>query len=323
MAVFTHVSVEDASRVTDAHGLGPATSVIPIAAGSVNTNYFVEGAFGRRFLRVYEEQDTTGVAYEWALLAHLRAEGLEVPSVVVGTEPGAVLVAGKPTALFELVEGEEVCQRLVTPARAAAVGSFLGRLHRAQASFGWRREGRFRRSDLRTRLAFASEQKRHELDQPIARLHALLDVLDATEPKDLPRGVTHGDLFRDNVRFDGERIHAAIDWESAADGVLAYDLMVTVLAWCFGDALDYTLASAMVRAYHGERPLEPSEWQALRYLGIAVCARFATTRITDFHLRTPVGETPKRLFQRFFQRMDEIERETAETFAERLGSGGR
>lgn len=323
MAVYTQVELEDASRITEAHGLGATTAVTPIAAGSVNTNYFVDGAYGRRFLRVYEEQDAAGVAYEWALLAHLVTEGLPVPRVVPGVEPGVVSVASKPVALFELVAGEEVCQKLVTPARAAAVGAFLGGFHRAQASFGWRREGRFRRSDLRGRLDRAASAGRPELEAPIARLRALLDALDAEEPEGLPRGVVHGDLFRDNVRFDGERIHAAIDWESAADGVLAYDLMVTVLAWCVGDRLDFDLARTMVRAYDAERPLTNAEWGALRFLGRAVCARFATTRITDFHLRAvTAGAEPKRRFARFLERLDAIEAETAEGFAARLGRRG-
>src|SRR5690606_27378997 len=135
MAVFTPLTLDEASRITRAHGLGPTEHIIPIPAGSVNSNFFVEGPFGRRFLRIYEEQECDGVAYEWALLEHLDAAGLPIPRRVRGTEPGAQRVAGKPTALFELVFGEEICQRMVTPARTAAVGAFLARTHRAQESF--------------------------------------------------------------------------------------------------------------------------------------------------------------------------------------------
>jgi hypothetical protein len=35
---------------------------------------------------------------------------------------------------------------------------------------------------------------------------------------------------------------------------------------------------------------------------MAVCLRFATTRITDFAMRTPAGQTPKRDFKRFLAR---------------------
>ncbi len=319
MAVFTQLSVDDASIVTSAHGLGQARALTPIAAGSVNTNYFVDSERGRHFLRVYEEQNASGVAYEWALLDHLEKSGVPVPRRVRGTAPGAVRLAGKPTALFELVHGRELRQREVTVAAAAEVGRALGRTHSLVADFGWRREGRFRRADLRVRLDSAEQHQRPELVGPIARLREVLDELDATEPAGLPVGVTHGDLFRDNVRFEDGSIVALIDWESAADGVLLYDLAVTMLAWCYGDDFEWPLARAMVRAYDAERSLSDAEWLAFRFQAVAAAARFATTRITDFHLRQGVGDRVHKDYRRFLARLEALYSLDAASVAERLG----
>lgn len=317
MAVFTDLTPEDATRVTLAHGLGPATSLEPIAAGSVNTNYFVSTERGKWFFRIYEEQDSSGVGYEWALLEHLATAGVPVPRRVEGPGPGELLVAGKPTALFELVFGHELRQREVTEKAAEAVGRALGATHRAVGDYGWRREGRFRRSDLRGRLDYAAAKERPELVEPIAHLRAVLDELDAGEPRDLPTGVTHGDLFRDNVRFEGDAIVALIDWESAADGVFLYDLAVTMLAWCYGDAFDWSLARAMVRGYDAERSLTEAEWRAFRFQARAASARFATTRITDFHLRG--GElATRRDFRRFLARLEAVSALDDAGFAARL-----
>lgn len=319
MAVFTPLSLDDASRITRAHGLGPTTSIVPIPAGSVNSNFFVEGAFGKRFMRIYEEQREDGVAYEWALLQHLEEAGLPVPRRIRGTEPGQERVAGKPTALFELVGGSEICQRLVSPSRAAAVGELLGRAHLATTNFPLRREGRFRRADLRARLDWAEAHGRPELEEPIALLREVCDEVDRIEPPDLPRGVIHGDLFRDNVRFEGERIVAAIDWESASDGVLVYDLMVTMLAWSYGDTFEWPFARALVSAYDAARPLTRAEWDALRSVAMGACARFATTRITDFHLKEGVGERMHKDFRRFLERLEAVRQMSAADLATALG----
>lgn len=319
MAVFTNLTLSDASRVTRAHGLGEASALHPIAAGSVNTNYFVDTERGRRFFRIYEEQNESGVAYEWALLDHLQRSGVPVPGRVRGPAPGELRVEGKPTALFELVHGRELRQREVDVPAAEAVGRALGAVHRAVADFGWRREGRFRRSDLRVRLDSAERHERPELLEPIARLRAVLDELDATEPKGLPTSVTHGDLFRDNVRFEGDRIAALIDWESAADGVSLYDLAVTVLAWCYGESFEWELARAMVRGYDAERPLTDAEWLSFRFQCVAAAARFSTTRITDFHLRTGVGDRVHKDYRRFLARLEAVHALSAESVAERLG----
>ena len=68
--------------------------------------------------------------------------------------------------------------------------------------------------------------------------------------------------------------------------------MVTLEAFVYRDAFDLELASALFAGYVAVRPLEASERAAYRVEGALGCLRFATTRITDFLMRTPEGETP-------------------------------
>jgi homoserine kinase type II len=87
--------------------------------------------------------------------------------------------------------------------------------------------------------------------------------------------------------------------------------MVTILAWCFGDDLEPGPASAMARAYLATMKPTAEEGEAFRRdlypQAIFACARFATTRITDFELR-PKGTGIYKDFRRFLARMDTIER---------------
>lgn len=303
MAVFTSLSPEDASRITGAHGLGACLHVQPVSAGSVNSNFFLVSEGGRHFLRIYEEQGTDGVAYEWQLLDFLGAAGVAVPKRVPGTLPGQICVAGKPTAMFEVVSGADICGGMFDVARAHRVGVTLGEIHRAGRTFPVRRESRFRRDTVLTRLDYAAAQERPELVEPIATLRAICAEVEASYPEDLPRGVIHGDMFRDNVFWQGESVSAVIDWESASDGDLLYDLCVVFLAWCYGDDFRWAEARALFEGYTSVRPLEPSEITALRTLCLAGAARFSTTRILDFHLRSGgVGERVMKDYRRFLAR---------------------
>ncbi len=318
MAVFTPLSSADAARVVAAMGLGDAIGelrrVLPVAAGSVNSNFFLEGSRGRVFFRIYEEQEVAGVAYEWALLDHLRSEGLAVPRRLGVAPPGAVRVDGKPTAAFTVVDGRMSCQRGVSAARLRALGTFLGQVH--AAPFGWRREGRFRPPDVRRRLTTIPADG--ELGSVRGELAATLDAVEAAWPRGLPRGVTHGDLFRDNALWSGDTLRGVLDWESAAEDWLAYDLAVTLLAWCCGEELDWELARALLDAYERVRPLTEAERAAFGVLALAAAVRFTVTRITDFQLRRADGSRVHKDYRRFLMRVRALRALGAEGLRARL-----
>lgn len=321
MATFTHLSLEDAQRVATEHGLSACRAVLPVAAGTVNSNYFLETEAGRFFVRLYEQQETDGVAYEWALLAHLARAGVPVPARVEGPRPGAVRVGGKPVAVFHVVQGDDLCQARVSNERVRQVGAALALAHKAGLSFETAREGRFRLEDVGTLLGEVARAARPELAEAEKRLrdlHAELTQAFSGPLTQLTRGVIHGDLFRDNVLWRGPDIVALLDWESASDGLLAFDLAVTVLAWCCGDRLDLGLGRALVDGYRTQRELSPEEWEGLWWVMRLGCLRFATTRLTDVTLKGtyPAGYKD---YRRFLQRLDVVESLTPSELAAALG----
>ncbi|MFK8000735.1 MAG: homoserine kinase [Polyangiales bacterium] len=307
MAAFTPLSLEDAERIFVAHGLGSPTAVAPIAAGSVNSNYFVTGSESF-FVRLYEEQDASGVAYEWALLEQLSTGGVPMPRRVEGPGPGELRVAGRSVAVFERVAGDMRCQKSVQPSHLEALGGALGRAHLATSGFGWRRESRFRPTSLLPRLDALDPGKAGVSAALLRRIRAQLCE---PVPSNVPRGPIHGDLFRDNVLWnEDETLSALLDWESAAEGAFVADLAVVFLSWCMGDELDWALGRALVGGYELERPLSSGEKRAFFQYAMSMSARFALTRITDFHLRREALERSGSLikdYQRFVQRLDKLQ----------------
>jgi homoserine kinase type II len=330
MAVFTPLTLNDAQHVLRAYGLSEAREVIGIAEGSVNSNFFVRTDEQTYFVRLYEEQSTQGVTYEWALMDHLGRRGLAVPRRIVGTSADmhhrVLQVAGKPVGVFECAEGESVCQSMVTEQRAAEVGRFLGAAHMAGLEFAASPQtGRFTPVHMHRRIESIREQmssrtRDEVLAQDVRTLEqALVAVQDAMDDDRLPRGVIHADLFRDNVRWQGDSISAVIDWESSSQGPLAYDLMVTLLAWCYGDDFEWGCAQAMAQAYHQKRALTPHEQRCLRSVASYAAIRFGITRITDFHLRQSVGERTHKSYKRFMSRLAALQAMSDAQFAQRLG----
>jgi homoserine kinase type II len=308
MARLTPVSLAQAATVLADYGV-KATEWVPIEAGSVNSNFKAVTASGDRyFARVYEEQDLKGAEAELRLVDELHELGLPVARALPRSTGGfAHEVGNKPFAVYPWVEGEILCQGRVTAPVAEQVGRALARLHQATHRVSPLKAGRFNPSDLERRLDELEACGRDELAQAAAGIRQQLADYSSRRPVGLPSGVIHGDLFRDNVLWDGDRIAALIDFESASTGTFVYDLMVTLLAWCYGEALDTQLSSALLRGYSAERTMQPAELDALEVEGALACLRFATTRLTDFSLRTPPDAEPRRDYRRFLARLRALE----------------
>jgi homoserine kinase type II len=215
--------------------------------------------------------------------------------------------AGKPAALFEWVDGDILCQARVTPAHCHEVGKALGTVHQATACAGELGSGRFRVADLERRIDRIRREGPSELQAAAELLRAeLAQHASAREPS-LPQGLIHGDLFRDNVLWRGQQIAALIDFESASSGSFAYDLAVTMHAWCYGASFDATLVRALVAGYQLARPLAPAELGAFRTEAALAALRFAVTRITDYAMRAAPGEVPLRDYRRFVARLRAVE----------------
>jgi homoserine kinase type II len=294
LAVLTPVDAAEARALGGRFGVRVRSSRA-IPQGSVNTNVELIAEGGERyFLRVFEEQTAETAAHEARILERLAASGVPTPRPLPLSAGGGALAEhrGKPVAVFPFLEGEVLCQKRVTAAHARAVGGALAKLHAAGASLLSSPDGalvgetRFSADALLDRLSAAAEQTLiEEVERAVLALAHALAARAAAPVERGPIGFVHGDLFRDNVLFLGERLVALLDFESASRGPLAYDLAVTVLAWCFGAELDLELGAALVGGYQAVRPLEPEARAAFFEEALFAGARFATTRITDFELR--------------------------------------
>ena len=324
MALLTPLAFDTAQRALLDYGL-ELERLEPMVEGSVNSNFRLWTSEGQRyFARIYEEQAPDGALAELKLVGELDGLGIPV-APALEQKDGSLLheVAGKPFAVFPWVPGDILCQARVTTSATRTLGQTLARLHQSTASVTPLGRGRFGPENLNERLALVAREGDPAL-QSAARdvQHELLTLLPRRNPE-LPKGVTHTDLFRDNVLWSGNAIQALLDFESAAQGSFVYDLMVTLLAWCYGSTLDPELALGLLSGYHEVRPLSEAELSELEIEGRFACLRFATTRMTDYSLRCAQGAAPGRDFRRFLARKRELEQGALLPLLDRLRAQGQ
>lgn len=325
MAVLTALHEGDALELAAQYGLrGRLSALAGVPAGSVNSNFSLCLGGHRYFLRLYEERDIAGAERETAMLRRLADAGVATPPPLVRIDGGFVSsLRGKAAALFPWRDGTMRCQASVTADDVRKVGAALAGVHRAGAHEPCEL-GRFRYEDLLVRLETIASRDHMTFRALVPKLRTELDRAHAARDGTLPRGLTHGDLFRDNVLWDeGGEIAALLDFESASDGTFAYDLMVTLLAWCVGDEFDWSLSRALLSGYESVRPLASAERRALWTEGCFAALRFVITRITDYALREGhAGPRVVKDWRRFMMRFETLKSLGADDFLRAVSSSG-
>jgi homoserine kinase type II len=282
MAVFTRVTEADITAWLNNYSLGTLLELQGIPAGIENTNYFVTTSNGRFVLTLFEKLTSDELPFYLNLMAHLARHGIPCPSPVADKNNFFLsTLNGKPACIVSRLPGKSVTQPAA--AHCAAVGAMLGQLHSAGLSFSDvmlnPRGATWRASAAQQVRSFLASQDAALLDSEVAyhSQHAL---------SDLPHGVVHADLFRDNVLMDGERVGGLIDFYFACNDCLLYDVAITVNDWCMTteSKLDKERTQAFLRAYNAARPfneLESKNWPtALRVAAL----RFWISRLFDLHL---------------------------------------
>ena len=258
----------------------------PASHGIENSNYFIttskDGVRGHWVLTVLEQPSNSGSGYV-PLLDLCHDAGLPVAPVVRNISGDAIeSLDGKAAMLAPMLPGKHVDNPSVQ--QLEALGGFIGDFHRATSTPGfevaayprdahWLRD---RETEVRGHMADADARL---VTDAVERVRNLLNRKDVSE---LPSGLVHGDLFRDNVLFDGSELTGIIDFHHAARGYLAYDLAVAANDWCRdpGGALDLKRAAALVGAYRRVRPLADLESELFPAFLLYAAVAFWLSRLT-------------------------------------------
>ena len=281
MSVYTVVEEHELQEFLTHYTLGELLEYQGISAGIENTNYFVTTSQQRLVLTLFEQHAAEEMGYFLDLMAFLAEH--QVPSAhPIADRQGDYLreLNGKPAALVMRLNGRGI--ESPNLAQCQAIGKALAELHLAGQSFPGQR-GNDRgpqwwhqtRKQLQDKL---TDEDRQLLDEELA-------YQDSFRLAELPRGVIHADLFRDNALFDGEQLTGIIDFYYACNDVLLYDVAVTVNDWCSqaDGCLDEEKLQVMLHAYHQSRPFSAAEGQAWPVMLRAAALRFWLSRLKDQH----------------------------------------
>lgn len=286
MNAITQLDVLDLEHTIAHYGVGDLIRYWPAVNGIENSNYFVrtvDAGREREFvLTIMEQPSHSGGAYVPLLDLCVEA-GLPVADIMRNKQGKAIdHYDGKLILLSRRLPGRHVYNP--TLRQVASLGRFVARFHTATANWAhpvadYPRGAAWlaHHSELcRGYLPYIAQQLLSDSADEIAFLLARTDVAE------LPKGIIHGDLFRDNVLFNERGLTGVLDFHHAARGTLIYDLAVAANDWCTDSSglMDPDRVMALLRAYHAIRPLNRSEMRLFPAFTLYAAVTFWLSRLS-------------------------------------------
>jgi len=272
VAVYTTLSESQVNELLSRFTLPTLHHMEGAGDGIENTTYFLTLLDQRRYvLTLFEMLGDEQLPPYVELMHHYHRKELPVPCPLLDSNGMAMQqLANKPALLFPRASGKHISSASIQ--QCASLGKALAMLHLAAVDFC---------VEIPNPCGLSWAEKCAARVMPhldAAGHHLLNDQLilgRVLQSRSLPRGIIHGDLFKDNVLFDGDEISAIIDFYNAGKDFFLLDLAIAVNDWCFDDAghhFDLHQASLM-EAYQSVRPLNQEE-----ILAWPDCLRWAACR---------------------------------------------
>jgi homoserine kinase type II len=287
MAVYTEVSFHEAADFFQTLDLGQLQNLKACAGGIENTNYFADTDRGEYVLTLFERLSFEQLPFYLQLMKHLAERDILVPNPAPD-QSGKILhsLKGKPAAVVNKLSGHSELAPNV--AHCASVGAMLARLHLAGQDFELHQPNlrglTWWNTTVHTILPHINDEQRRLLLSELAYQN---HIAASSAYKALPTGTVHGDLFRDNVMFDGDKLTGFFDFYFAGCDTFLFDIGVCLNDWCIDHASDKHVAAqadAFLNAYQTVRPLTAQERALLPAMARAGALRFWISRLWDFYL---------------------------------------
>lgn len=293
MSVYTTLDHETLVAYLAPFAIGELVEFRGIEAGVENTNYFITTKHPRvgydddhtheYVLTLFEYLNVDELGFFVQLQSLLAQHHLPVANPVVDYDGVALkILAEKPALLFVRLPGGH--PEKITPAQCAAMGDMMARFHSINQSDLTRENHRGLAWLKHENNRLRSFMKADDYALMCGELNTFEQFLNATP--NLPSGIIHADLFRDNALFMDEELTGVIDFYNACSGYFIYDLAIMVNDWCINDdgSIDQTRYQAMINAYRQVRAFTKEEvkhWQTVLRGG---ALRFWTSRLVSVHL---------------------------------------
>jgi len=289
MARYTNLQSNEIQEILNKYGL-EVLEYQPIEEGAGNSSYWVR-TYQKQFVLTVFEIERTRVVNLCKLLLLLEEYQYPTTRIQKLTNGDAITaIHGKPVLLKPYIVGQLV--KNLDENRIRQVGTEMALLHKIPSpdylpdhhTYG-----------LQTFQALLGEKIDLEYENWLAQKHKMLSK---EMPSGLPKGLIHGDVFYDNVLFEGETIKSLIDFEEACHYYKIFDLGMAVIGLCTENlSIKLEKVRALVDGYQSVRALEENEKESLQYFIEYAAIATSSWRFWNYNIQNPDPEKSEKHYE--------------------------
>ena len=295
----TRVTELEAGWLVSLAGFPEVRTIEPLQGGWDNTNVLLGLSDGSRVvLKVWNANTVEEVLRVIKRHCHLDRHGIPTAVPLELGEGG--LHAERDGVAWTLLPFFEGGMLDSDESSLRSLGQTMARLHKIPLAECFPDDYRMGWSLFDRMYAMADEA--NEWTDFLVNLKEGSGKLRGIIPKDLPRGVLHGDLFPDNVIGEGS-VSAILDLEEAWIGPCAFDLVMAFVGFGWQDGAPLQERwDALLTGYQSVRPLTDSEREALPALH-----QYATLSIAAWrYWKHVMSEPDEELAERYLEMVDRL-----------------
>ncbi len=289
MSVYTCIEQPQLEHFLSHYAIGQLINYSGILAGIENTNYLLHTSEGRYVLTIFESLSVKQLPFYLDLLNFLHQQRYPAPRPILNDRKQFLTTLNnKPAAIFQHLPGHSI--GWASENQCQQIGIYLAKLHLLANDSGFKKnnnkglaacQSTFNRLENHLSIHDRASLKKELSIQQHFQQSILPDL-------DLPRGVIHADLFKDNVLFDQNSISGILDFYNACTDYLLLDIAITVNDWCqFNKGIDPSRLNALLTGYQSIRPLSDTELAHLPMFLRFAAMRFCLSRLDHYYNPKP------------------------------------
>ena len=281
MAVYTSINSNDLNDWIEKFNFKDLVNFKGISSGVTNSNYLIQMAHSNYILTIFEHNNIEELPFYIDLMTYLAKENFLCPRPIENKNGQALgLLKEKPALMVSFLDGKEKAIR--SPKSCYLVGQYLAKLHLTANNFSQLNKNT-RGLDWVSDMYLNLKKYLSLEDQGILELE--INYHKEMDKVELPEGIIHGDLFKDNVLFLNDKVSGFIDFYYACNEKFIYDIAIAINDWCIDQdgKINKSMFLEFIKGYRSERKLTDNEQEYLNVALRLAALRFWLSRLEDFY----------------------------------------